>query len=56
MDYRKMYAILCKAASAALDMLPETPENTAGRCLLQKALLEAEEVYLSDGEDCEDVK
>ena len=53
MDYQKMYAILCRAASAALDMLPETPENAAGRCLLQKALLEAEEVYLSDGEEDE---
>ena len=46
-----MYGILCRAASAAPDILPETPENAAGRGLLQKALLEAEEVYLSDGEE-----
>ncbi len=51
MDYRKMYHILCQAASDALDQLPETPENAAGRSLLQKALLEAEEVYLSANEE-----
>ena len=50
MDYQKMYAILCRAASSALDILPETLENAGGRWLLQKALLEAEEVYLSDEE------
>ncbi len=51
MDYQKMYGILCRAASAALDLLPENAGNAAGRNLLQKALLEAEEVYLSDGEE-----
>ena len=47
MDYRKMYGILCRAASDALDLLPETPENEVGRRLLQQALWEAEDVYLS---------
>ena len=51
MDYRKMYYILCHAVSEALDLLPETVDNACGRAILQKALLEAEEVYLSDGED-----
>ena len=46
-DYKRMYAILCAAASEALDALPEISENAAGRDLLQKALLEAEEVYIS---------
>ena len=50
MDYRRMYGILCRAASAALDMLPDTPENFEARFIIQKALLEAEEVYLADGE------
>ncbi len=42
-----MYGILCRAASAALDLLPEGKENAAVRRLLQEALWEAEEVYLS---------
>ena len=46
-DYKRMYAILCSAASAALDALPDTPENGEGRTLLQDALLEAEELYIS---------
>ena len=53
MDYRKMYYILCRAISESLDLLPETVDNACGRALLQKALLEAEEVYLSDGGDRE---
>ena len=56
MDYRKMYGILCRASSTALDLLPDTPENADGRRLLQKALLEAEEVYLSEGEQDEESK
>ena len=47
-DYKRMYAILCAAASEALDALPELPENASARDLLQKALLEAEEVYVAD--------
>ncbi len=51
-DYRKMYAILCAAGSEALDLLPATAENRAGREKLQKALYEAEEVYIdSAGEE-----
>ena len=49
-NYEKMYAILCGAASDALDALPETEENGPGRALLQKALDTAEELYITDGE------
>ena len=47
-DYGKMYAILCAAASEALDTLPETEENRAGREILQAALDEAEEIYIGE--------
>ena len=50
-DYKKMYALLCAAASEALDLLPETEENQAGRNVLQVALLEAEEMYISAGDE-----
>ena len=44
-DYKKMYHILCSAASEAIDALPEE-----GRRILLEALDEAEEVYLQDDE------
>ena len=47
-DYEKMYHILCRAASGALDMLPDTKENAGGRILLQFALYVAEELYIRD--------
>jgi len=50
-NYSRMYAILCSAASAALDLLPETEANAPGRELLERALLEAEELYIDDGDD-----
>ena len=51
-DYKKMYALMCSAASEALDLLPETEETRPGRDMLQAALLQAEEMYISaeDGE------
>ena len=49
-DYEKMYAILCGAASDALDTLPETEENGPGRVILQTALDQAEELYITDRE------
>ena len=52
-NYKRMYAILCAAASKALDLLPELPVNEAGRELLKTALLEAEEIYVGDGEEAE---
>ena len=50
-DYEKMYHILCRAASAALDALPDMMMNRAGRNILQLALLEAEEEYVSADEE-----
>lgn len=46
-QYWEMYRILCRAASRALDVLPVNDENREGRALLQKALYEAEECYVS---------
>ncbi len=48
-DYAKMYALLVRAASAALDALPDTKENAAGRDILQTALYTAEEMYIAAG-------
>ncbi len=47
-DFKRMYAVLCAAASEALDRLPDTPEKAEGRALLQEALLAAEELYVSE--------
>lgn len=53
-NYQKMYAILCGAASDALDALPATAETLAGRALLEQALEEAEELYLqAEGDGAE---
>ena len=49
-DYERMYHILCRAASGALDLLPNTAENSSGRALLQFALYVAEELYIRAGE------
>lgn len=40
-DYQKMYYIVCDAASRAIDAVPDEAKR-----LLQKALLEAEDVYI----------
>ena len=50
-DYKKMYALMCAAASEALDLLPETEATRPGRDKLQTALLEAEEMYISAGDE-----
>ena len=50
-DYPTMYHILCKAASRALDLLPDNDGNRLGRAVLQEALLEAEGVYVDGAED-----
>ena len=55
-DYKKMYCALCAAASAALDMLPDTAENGPGRAALQKALEEAEELYITTADDSENAE
>lgn len=51
MNYRKMYAVLCVAASKALDELPKNPETLNGRKTLQDALEKAEEMYIQEGKD-----
>lgn len=48
-DYKKMYHIICKAASQAIDEPPEKAKQ-----LLQIALYEAEEIYIRTYEDGED--
>lgn len=49
-DHEKMYAVLCAAASDALDALPETADNAAGREKLRAALEKAEEMYINEAE------
>lgn len=46
-DYQKMYYILCDSISKALDLLPETPANRPAQKLLLKALIKAEDVYIT---------
>ena len=36
-DYKKMYAILCTAASEAIDILPNNTENLKARIELESA-------------------
>ncbi len=45
-EYKKMYAILCAAAPDALEALPFTAQTLTARCLLERGLREAEEMYL----------
>ena len=53
--YRKMYAKLCVGISEAMDLL-ETPENCLYvKGLLQKALWDAEELYISWGGNSEQI-
>ena len=52
-DYKRAYHILCAAASHALDVLPDTPENAAGRAVIQEALLDAEDVCIETMEEDE---
>ena len=49
-DYKRMYALLCAAASEALDALPDTAENGPGRAALQKALYDTEELYVASAD------
>ena len=48
--YKKMYAIVCGAASEAIDLLSKTGGILQAKVLLETALLSAEELYLSDSE------
>ena len=44
-DFEKMYAILCAAASEAVDLLPDDPACNMARMTLLDALHGAEELY-----------
>ncbi|MBQ9686983.1 MAG: hypothetical protein IJV41_10640 [Oscillospiraceae bacterium] len=52
-DYQKMYALLCAAASEAIDRIDASRPREA-RALLQRALWQAEELYVRAGEPAED--
>ena len=44
--YQKMYAILCAAASNAIDLLSAPNGALQAKALLEQALLHGEEIYL----------
>ena len=46
-DYKKMYAVLCKAVDDAIDPLEQIPSAKQITKSLQNALLEAEEIYIN---------
>lgn len=50
-NYQKLYAILCGAASEALDLMPEGTNTAAARRCLEQALEEVEEAYIQGAED-----
>ena len=47
-DYKKMYAMLCKAVDDAIDPLEQIPSAKQIAKSLQDALFEAEEIYIED--------
>ena len=49
-NYAKMYALLCGAASEAVELIEKDAPEQAAR-LLKSALPEAEELYISAGEN-----
>ena len=51
--YQKMYAIVCSAASEAVDILEESQNTIYAAAILQKALREAEELYICKDERTE---
>lgn len=53
-DYERMYHILCRAVSEALDKLPDMMKYREGRNILQLALQEAEELYIREDEEDEE--
>ena len=58
-DYRKMYYVLCKATDNVIDPLDRIPLAKPYAEQLQKALLEAEEIYINTppyAEETEDPK
>jgi hypothetical protein len=55
-DYQKMYAVLCGAASEAIDQLDSIPLALPVRRSLQAALDKVEEIYMEAPypHDCDD--
>ena len=49
-DYKRMYTVLCRAVDKALDELSGMPPTVSVAKELQRALLEAEEIYLGTEE------
>ena len=49
-NYKKMYAILCVAIDDALDSLEQIPAAASSVYKLQKALLDAEALYVETEE------
>lgn len=45
-DYQKMYALICKAIDDVIDPLERIPLALPWVAHLQKALLEAEDIYI----------
>ncbi len=54
-DYRKMYAILCKAVDDVIDTLESIPLARPSAVVLQDALLKAEDVYIDSSVHMEDI-
>ena len=49
-DYKKMYHVMCAAASKAVDLMPDIPANNMARMALLEALNEAEDIYIDNEE------
>lgn len=50
-NYRKMYALLCTAIDRSIDPLKRIPQAHPIADALERALLEAENVYLATAPD-----
>lgn len=46
-DYKKMYAVLCGAVDDVIDDLEKIPIARTTADILRKALLQAEEIYIT---------
>ncbi len=55
-NYEKMYAILCGAVDDVIEELEHIPRARPFAHALSAALLEAEEIYLSESEDSAQVQ
>ena len=51
--YWKMYAVLCGSVSDAIEALEDPKNSLYAQSLLKQAILQAEELYISHGEDAQ---